>query len=67
MTTIALLTEDLLDAIPEGARFSDVMEALNFVHAAMILQASEGDIAQETRLLQVIQSDLGEKVHGVAQ
>jgi hypothetical protein len=64
MIPIEALVEDVLHTIPEGLPLAVVMDALNFVLAATIIHAGNGDIAQEELILQVCQRDLATKVNG---
>ena len=66
MSTVAALTEELLDVIPNGVPLSVVMESLNAILAAVILHASEGDLFEEQKLIDVVGSDLLVKIRGEA-
>lgn len=66
MSRVAELTEDLLDAIPNGIPLSVVLESLNAILAAVILHASDGDLFEEQKLIDVVGSDLLVKIRGEA-
>lgn len=66
MTPVAVLTEDILEVIPNGIPLSIVMESLNAILAAVILHASDGDLFEEQKLIDVVGSDLLVKIRGEA-
>lgn len=67
MINVATVTENILDAIPNGIPLNIVLESLNSVLAAVILHASEGDLFEEQKLIDVVGSDLLVKIRGEVQ
>lgn len=60
------VAEQMLDCVPEGTSYAAVLETFSALIASIIISAAERDLVVKERLLQVVQSDIREKVSGRA-